>query len=76
MEKSGFRVLNKRVTKLEIPLQGLMVCRICGSKKYIDYINAVKNRRYPAGSWQCEHGCKFLEGGKVWNGKYQKIEIL
>jgi hypothetical protein len=74
MEKGGIRVLNKKVTKLEIPLQGLMVCRICGSKKNIDYINAVKNG-YPAGSWQCQHGCKFLEGGKVWNGKSQKIEI-
>jgi hypothetical protein len=78
MEKGGFKVLNKQVMMLKIPLQGLTVCKICGSKKIIDiddYIKSkTKEQKMPAGSWQCLHGCKFLEGGKVWNGKSQKIE--
>jgi ribosomal protein L37AE/L43A len=74
MEKSGLKVVNKKVMKWENQLLGLMVCKICGSKKHVDIRNAMVNRRWPMGSWQCQHGCKFLEGGKVWNGNSHRIE--
>jgi hypothetical protein len=61
--------------KLIDPITGKIECRICGVKHCAN-IRSNGGGAYYRVSWQCQHGRRFLDNGKVGNWSTQKEEFL
>jgi hypothetical protein len=66
--------MGKKVMKLVDSNTGKMECKICGSIHFASMRPNAEGGGYRRGSWQCDNSCKFLDDGKVWNGRLQKEE--
>ena len=57
--------MSRKVMRLVDPVNGLMVCKVCGAKHWaslqsgIDRADGVTN--YYRGSWQCQNGCSLAD---------------